>query len=51
MTDDLRWPDDAEVQRIIIRKIAQDLSTIYAVETALPAPLQALLQRLGEQQG
>jgi hypothetical protein len=50
MTDDRQWPDDAEVQRIIIRKIAHDLSMFYAVETALPPRLQALVQRLDEQQ-
>jgi hypothetical protein len=50
MTDDRQWPDDAEVQRLIIRKIAHDLSMFYAVETALPPRLQALVQRLDEQQ-
>jgi hypothetical protein len=46
MTDDRQWPDDAEVQRFIIRKIAHDLSMFYAVEAALPPRLQALVQRL-----
>ena len=50
MTGDRQWPDDAEVQHIILRKIAQALSTIYAVEATLPAGLQALVQRLDEQQ-
>jgi hypothetical protein len=50
MTDDRQWPDDAEVQRLIIRKIAHDLSMFYAVETALPPRLQTLVQRLDEQQ-
>jgi hypothetical protein len=50
MTDDRQWPDDAEVQRFIIRKIAHDLSMFYALEMALPLRLQALVQRLDEQQ-
>ena len=50
MTDELGWPDDPEVRRIIIRKIAHDLSMFYAVETALPPRLQALVQRLDEQE-
>jgi hypothetical protein len=39
MTDDRQWPDDAELQRIIIWKIAHDLSRFYAVETRLAAAL------------
>lgn len=50
MTNDRRWPDDVELQHIILRKIAHDLSTFYAVEMQLPPRLQALLHRLDEQQ-
>jgi hypothetical protein len=39
MIDDRQWPDDAELQRIIIWKIAHDLSRFYAVETQLAAAL------------
>jgi hypothetical protein len=42
MTDDRQWPDDRELQRIIIRKIAHDLSLFYAVEMALPPRLRVL---------
>jgi hypothetical protein len=39
MTDDHQWPDDADLQRIIIWKIAHDLSRFYAAETQLnPSP-------------
>jgi hypothetical protein len=41
MTDDRQWPGDAALQRIIIWKIAHDLSRFYAVETQLAAALAA----------
>ena len=52
MTDDRRWPEDAELRlrHIIMRKIAHDLNTFYAVEMQLPPRLQALLHRLDEPQ-
>jgi hypothetical protein len=50
MTDDRQWPEDAELRRIIIWKIAHDLSRFYAVETQLSPRLKAILERLDEQQ-
>jgi hypothetical protein len=50
MTDELVWPNDPEVQRLILKKIAHDLSIFYAVETALPPRLHALVQRLDGQE-
>jgi hypothetical protein len=47
---DRQWLDDMEVRRTIMRKIAHDLSTVYAVEMQLPPRLQAFLQKLDEQQ-
>ena len=48
--DDRQRREDAELRRIIIQKIAHDLSMVYAVETQLPPRLQAFLQRLDETQ-
>ena len=50
MTDDRKLPDVVEFRRIIMRQIAHDLSTFYAVEKQLTPRLQAFLQRLDEQQ-
>jgi hypothetical protein len=50
MQDDRRRREDMELQSSIIQKIAHDLSLVYAVETQLPPRLQALLQRLDEEQ-
>jgi hypothetical protein len=47
---DRQWLDDMEVRRTIMRMIAHDLSTVYAVEMQLPPRLQAFLQKLDEQQ-
>jgi hypothetical protein len=50
MADHRQIPEDAELRRIILRKIAHDLSSFYPVETQLPPRLQAFLQKLDEQQ-
>lgn len=49
MTDDHQWPSKAELRRIIMRKIAHDLSTVYALEMQLSPRLQEFLQRFDKQ--
>jgi hypothetical protein len=41
---------DAEVRRMILQKIAHDLTRFYEVETQIPFWMQAFLQKLDEQQ-
>jgi hypothetical protein len=41
---------DAEIRRMVLRKLGHDLKQFYEAETQIPPWLQALLQKLDEQQ-